>query len=506
MTRVQVEQISLQVTDETSVGVAGTTWHQLEPDNITSSGSDISTVSRRPISKNRQEQEGIVTNLEAAIEYETDVTMSMLDRFIDKFLYCQFSSWDLIFIAAPVLTTGFTIASATANQAGKLVFNVNGGEASLVYSRGQASAVNNGLFALTGDVSATDLLIPVAGQGLVVDASPPINARLEIAGLRAAASDMQLVVSGSTATLTSTADVTDWEDYGLIRYQEVYLGGLTSAERFATGHDFARVASFDGAVLNLDKIGPNLATDTGAGITLDIMFGQFARNVAVDDDTDGRRFQESTQQFEIAYPRSGTTTMFEYNIGSSANQLAINIPLNDKVNATVGYVCTNADDVTTTRKSGANAPITPISRAAFGTGADIANLRTSAIGSNDAVCFKSLTVTFNNNAAAENCLGTLGAVAVNVGIFQMTIEAQAWFTGLDITNAIKNNVTVTMDWQMKNRDGAVAFDVPSLKLGGGGKEFPRDQTVLINTTAQAFEDATSATSIGVSLFPVVPLS
>ncbi len=505
MTRVQVEQISLSVVDETAIGVADTSgWEQLEPDNITRFGAGVTLTERRPISKNRQAQEGIVTNLEAGVGYETDLTMSAIEKFLDKFVYAQYSNWDLIFIAAAVTTSGFTIPSATANQAGKLQW-VTGEEASLVYSRGYANSANNGMFVLTADVAATDTLITCAGQSLVAEASPPANARVEIAGVRCATSDLAITVSGTTATLVS-GDISDWESLGLKQYQEVYIGGLTSSEQFSAGADYARIASFNGATLNLDKIGPNLATDPGTGDTVDIPFGQFARNVSVDADSDGERFQDTSQQFEISYPRSGTSTIYEYTVGCHANQLQINLPLNDKATMTLEYIGTNADDLTTSRKTGASSALLPISKRAFGTGSNIANLRTSAIAAADETCFRSLTITLNNNATPENCLGTLGAVAVNVGIFLMTVEGQAWFTGIDAPNAIKNNTTVTMDFQLRNGDGAIAFDIPSMKLGGGGKEFPRDQMVLLNTTAQAFEDATSGTSIGVTLFPAVPTS
>ena len=503
MTRVQVEQISLAMVDETAVGVAATSgWQKLEPDNVTRFGAEVTLTARRPISVERQAEEGIVTNLEAGVGYETDLTMSSMSSFLDKFLYAQYSNWDLIFTAADVTTGGFTIPSATANQAGKVQF-VTGDHATLVYSRGYANAANNGLFAITTDLAATDTTLVIAGAGLVTETAPT-NARLELAGVRAATSDLAITVSGTTATLVSAADITDWSTLGLIAGQEIYVGGLTSSEQFSAGRGFARIASISGATLNLDKIDPLLATDPGTGDTVDILFGQFARNVASDADADGNRFQDTTQHFEMAYPRSGSSTIYEYTVGGHASQIAINIPLNDKPTMTVEFMATSADELTTTRKTGASSATLPVMRAAFNTGDNIANLRTSAADSGDEICFKSMTVTFNNNGSPENCLGTLGATAVNIGIFLMTVEAQAWFTGIAASNAIKNNVTVTIDWQFRNAQGGIAFDVPSMKLGGGGKEFPRDQIVLINTTGEAFKDAIFGTSIGVTLFPVLP--
>ena len=43
-----------------------------------------------------------------------------------------------------------------------------------------------------------------------------------------------------------------------------------------------------------------------------------------------------------------------------------------------------------------------------------------------------------------------------------------------------------------------------MTLGGGDKEFPVNESVLLNLTGQAFGDTTLGTSIGISLFPIVP--
>jgi hypothetical protein len=63
-----------------------------------------------------------------------------------------------------------------------------------------------------------------------------------------------------------------------------------------------------------------------------------------------------------------------------------------------------------------------------------------------------------------------------------------------------------MDFSIKNDDGGFLVDVPSLTLGGGDKEFPVNESILLNTTAQAFGDTTLGTSLGISMFPYLPSS
>ena len=184
--------------------------------------------------------------------------------------------------------------------------------------------------------------------------------------------------------------------------------------------------------------------------------------------------------------------------------MAIALPLADKSTVTFGFVGTDTEVPTTTRKSGASSALDPVQTTAFNTSSDIARLRLLQDTTGLTTCFKDVTLTLNNNVSPEKCLGTLGAFALNTGIFQVDLEAQVLFTNSDVTSAVRNNTTVTMDFILENGDGAIAFDIPSMTLGGGDKEFPVNESVLVNLSGQAFQDTTLGTSIGISLFPTVP--
>ncbi|RUQ78142.1 hypothetical protein ELZ22_17345, partial [Brucella abortus] len=101
-------------------------------------------------------------------------------------------------------------------------------------------------------------------------------------------------------------------------------------------------------------------------------------------------------------------------------------------------------------------------------------------------------------------IGRLGAAFMNTGNFEVNVEAQVLFTNGDVVAAIRENETVALDFILKNEDGAIAVDIPSMTLGGGGRDFPVNESVLLNSTGMAFKDATLETSIGVSLFAIVP--
>jgi hypothetical protein len=61
-----------------------------------------------------------------------------------------------------------------------------------------------------------------------------------------------------------------------------------------------------------------------------------------------------------------------------------------------------------------------------------------------------------------------------------------------------------MDWILSNDDGAIAYDIPSMDLGNGGRTYPVNASVQAALTGTAFEDATLGTSFSASTFPTVP--
>jgi hypothetical protein len=197
--------------------------------------------------------------------------------------------------------------------------------------------------------------------------------------------------------------------------------------------------------------------------------------------------------------------MYEYAKGNLCNELTFNMPLASKATMTIGFVGTDTEVPTATRETNAVNAARPVMTEALNTSADIARLRIAQLDESGlTTCFKSLSLTLRNGASPEKCLGTLGATFMNIGDYEVEIEAQVLFTNADVVTAIRTNETVAFDAILRNNDGALAIDIPSMTLGGGDKEFPANQSVLLNATGTAFEDATLGYSLSLSTFPVVP--
>ena len=193
---------------------------------------------------------------------------------------------------------------------------------------------------------------------------------------------------------------------------------------------------------------------------------------------------------------------YVYSKGNFCNTIGINLPLTDKATISFNYIGTDTDVPTITRK--AKGSLDDMERSeAFNTTADIARLRIANIDySGLTTDFKSVTFNINNNVSPEKVLAKLGARFMNTGEFAVSIEAQALFTNPLVLTAIRENKTVSMDFVLKNNDGVMGFDIPAMTLGGGGRDYPENESVLVNLTCETFEDDVFDSSIGFSLIPV----
>lgn len=492
MGRTLTNNTSMAYSIEASLGnLAGSpVWKLLEPNNIGTFGSTISTVARSPISRNRQRRKGTITDLDSAVDWDGDLTLSHFNDFIEGFMFANLVG-EVDRTPSAVSTTEYTVDNGTVVPVDSLVRGVNFGV-----------PANNGLHLVNGTPTATT----ISATGLATEASPPSTARVEVVGLQGASGDLQVDVTGGVITLTST--LLDFTDFPLNPGQFIFVGGAANANRFVddstNNSGYVRIVSVAANAMVVDKATETFATDTGAGKTVQIFFGQFVKNLPTND----ANFLERSFQFELELPglaANGTDSEFEYAKGNYCNTLSLNMPLTSKAELSFGFIGTDTTPPSTTRATNAANASSPTRTDAYNTTADCTRLRITQLDETGLTTdFKSLTLTINNNVSPEKVLCQLGARFMNFGNFEIDVEAQLVFTDSGVASAVRNNTSLTMDFGLKNDDGAIMFDIPSLTLGGGDKEFPVNETVLINTTTQAFQDPTLNSSIGVSIFPFVP--
>lgn len=162
-------------------------WKVVEPNSIPNFGTEITTVSRQPVSKRRQRRKGKTTDLSSGLEVEMDFC---LDPFEDMMGIFAVANWQNK-APQPVLSCD-TNSFVTADN------NITYPVGSLIHVRGMINPTNNGLHLVNGTPSDVDTPVTT----VLVAETAPANAIIERAGIRGAAGDLEINVEGN---LISTA-------------------------------------------------------------------------------------------------------------------------------------------------------------------------------------------------------------------------------------------------------------------------------------------------------------
>ena len=161
MGRVSANNFGLNVAreDPMMLGVAPATgWKALEPNSISTYGATTTTVTRSPISATRQRRKGTVTDLESSVEFEHDLTVDAFDEFVEGFIFARKSNADLDAVATAIQPSGYTVALPTDTDLNKTAAGT------LIFVRGAANSVNNGLKALTSKATLTSFPVTAVVQ------------------------------------------------------------------------------------------------------------------------------------------------------------------------------------------------------------------------------------------------------------------------------------------------------------------------------------------------------
>lgn len=500
MGRVLSQGMQLSFAREATLGVLPVTpqWFELEPNTINSFGTTVTKTARTPISKSRARRKGTVTDLDSGLELEADFTLLHLKLFAEDFLFSRAVGGDG-YIASAATNAAYTVPAISAAQAGRLIYNAAGAK-TLLYARGFDTAGNNGLKVLGAAVAAGATAITAAG---LAAETPSVNVLVEVsvAGVRAAAGDLTIDASGNLVSVAL-----DFTLLGITKGQTIHIGGTDALHQFVNPANtgFARVEQLAAHKLTLGKRDQAFVAEAAAGVSVDILFGRFVRNV----DMDHVDFLQPSTQFELRSPNlmTGGAAGHEYAIGNWADALSVTIPLTGKASITMGFVGQNTTDPTIARASNAANAKLGTQTAAFGTSSDIARLRMQDVDEEGLTTdFKSATFTLTNNVAGEKVIGTLGPKYLNAGNIEADVENQMLFNSADVIHGIRCNETFGFDWVLRNGDGGVAFDLPTGTMSGGGREYPANQSVLINGTFAAHQERSGpGFTCGMSFFPVLP--
>ena len=492
MGRVLTDATNLNVAREASLGtLTSPNWLKLQPNDITSWGPKYKKSYRDPIAKTRQMEKGVVVDVDSAVGLSMDYTQEHGNEFLEGFLFSE-RTGPKVFAGTNIPPTAVTSTGYTVASAGALT------EGWLIHAKGFATAANNGLKVVGSSSTGTE----IKTSGLTTEAAIPAsqNASVEVAGVQGATADIVMTAGGN---LTST--VLDFTTLSLTVGQYIKIGGSTTATKFATAanNGYARISVIAAGQLTLDWASGTFAADVGTGKTIQLLFGQFLRNV----DPDHADFLERSYAFEVAWEglADGGGDEYEYAYGNYCNELAINLPTAEKVGMTLGFIGTTTAAPSETRDSDAANARVPVSKGGFNTTNDMARLRiagTDEVG--DTTYFKSLNLSIGNGVTPVKVIGTMGAAFMNYGKLKVQLDGEMLFTSSEVLAAIAANTTMALQFGIANDDGGIYVDIPALTVENGDRKLPRGETVTVSLGLMAHKDTTLGYSMGISFFPYLP--
>lgn len=454
------------IAEESALGVlpGSPVWQDMEPNEYSDFGAELSTVARAPIAPDRQNKKGAVVDLDAAGGFSLDFTKSNMTKFLQGFFFAdakeQASTKPLN--AAAVVITGANSTDKSYNAAsGLAVFKAG----DLIHVSGFNQAANNGLktvvTAVAGKITVAETLVTEAGTAAVV---------ISRAGVQFASGDAVLDKTGDVVSLTLTAGSFSAND-GFIAGAWVHIGGDATITRFTGYTGFARIGSVSAKTVVFDQLsGVVAASDTGTAKTIQVYQGTVVRN-----EKNPSLIKRRTYQIERSLGTSDVGAQAEYLEGAIPNEFTLNASTADKVTCDISYVATGystrSGAIGNEKKAGTH--LVAPGEAAYNTSSNVPSV---AIVTYDATKSKQkplfayaegFTFAINNNVSPNKAIGVLGAFEASIGQFDVTVSTDAYFADVAALTAIRGNADVGAYMILAQNNYGLVFDLPLATIGGG---------------------------------------
>ena len=482
MTTAKAEAAQILIARESTLGTAPTaSWQQLQPNpgGITGWQPEYVDVMRDPLSKLATMEKGEHVGLNANVTLVHDFNKDLFDNFGEgltrSLAKVPGNKGVAIYRPTAVTATGYTVPAS-----GDLTASL------LVYARGFVTAANNGLKVVTGVSTATEIKTP----GLTAETvSPAGSATVEVCGVQGTAGDITLNASGH---LTSTT--LNFTTLNLVAgVSRIKIGGSTAATQFAT-------AAYNGWA-TVDTIAANLITlkwrtwtpaaaDLGTGKTIQIAFGRCYRNVSLDH----ADYLEPSWHGEKEDLGVGTANaaVYTYAEGLSLNTASLSVPVEGKIEATLGFVGTNIESpvLAASRVTGPSTAWIPLATELVDTANDIKSMRIVVAADDTSLVAEvnSLTLTVNHGITPRKQLGAFGAVSMIFGKNVPGASLEAYYERSTVPDAIRANTTCRLELITRNDAGAIICDLPAIVLRGGAMTYAANSPVMLSLELPAHRD------------------
>ncbi len=362
----------------------------------------------------------------------------------------------------------------------------------LVLTEGFNTSANNKVSRVESS-SSTTVVFPALN--FTAEAAVPVGAKARVVGFRGASADLVATVTGGNA-ITSTA--LDFTTLGISVGEWVRIGDGTAGNSFATAalNGWARVSAITATRLSFDIVPSGWTADAGTGKTISVFTGDFLTN--------GSTMRSNT--FERQYLDHSPAT-YEYFKGQVLNVMTVQLATQSVVAVVKSYIGAAAA-VASSRVSGA----TDTAAATYdvmNTSSDVAELDMDGVAITGPNFVMSATININNNLRQQNAIGSLGAVGIGKGEFNVTLsQFQTYFGSRDVYDKIIANTAFGFQTRLESPSSgkeSYMLDLPRCKLQTGAPQVSgKNADVMLDGTAQAIMHQTLGYTMSVGRFWLLP--
>ncbi len=366
----------------------------------------------------------------------------------------------------------------------------------IIHVTGAKNAQNNGTFTLEAGSGATTLKAPT-GSFVAEVVDPTGSVLVEVVGFEFSDSDLDLDASGNLVTASQDLTV-----FGLVPGHRVYFRVSDDAGSFpdatlAEGLHYATVAASPTThELKLKHRTFSAAAVSGADRTVRLYFGTCYRNVPFGH-TD--YIYEPAWWLENTDPSVGAANASVYSYAEAAviNSISLGLSVETEIEATIAFMARRFDgyNETADRLTGASSAYRPLQTSLFHTMcASMLAFRVVGVADDVEIIGEVNAATFaiNHNVKMRKAIRGCGAEGAIFGDIDPSLSGMSiYFEDANQARAISTRKIVRAEMLMKNLQGAIAIDLPTGRLTGGGKTYPENDAVMLDATFVPHGDPTN---------------
>lgn len=380
--------------------------------------------------------------------------------------------------ADSVITDAGTTANTYAVVSGGAAVKVG----HLVRATGFTNSANNQIFRVASSTATT---IVGTSLSLTAETAPPATAQLKVVGFAGASGDITATATG----LGSTA--LDFTTLGLSVGMWVKVGGTAAGDKFGTAalNDWMRIQGpITATALPLDNRPTGWTTDAGTSKTIKVWFGDYIKN--------------GTTRISLSIERGflgQAVPTYILQRGMIASQGEFSAQTEQEITWNFTFMGLTGTQSTTTQDAVPDAATT---NRIMSANVNIGRIGEGGVALATPNFVRANKITVNNNLRMITAKGNVGAVAINSGSFDVSIECEAYFGDNTLLAKLINSTVSSYNERAAIDSQAVVWDVPRVTFTDGSPSASgKNSDVTLSLKGDASVESTYSAHLIINRIP-----